>query len=97
MITFDETIPKRYNTWGQQVRNLPPATNTHRPPPTQLMKYDSMTPSDIPFWNRLTKCNNILKGKVEKFVMGKFFFWIMSTLWGYKPPSYTFFKIYKVP
>ena len=26
MITFGETIPKRYNTWGHQVRNPPPAT-----------------------------------------------------------------------
>ena len=34
-----------------------------------------MTPSVIPFWNRLTKWNHILKEKVEKFVMGKFFFY----------------------
>ena len=33
-----------------------------------------MTPSVIPFWNRLTKCNNILKEKVKKIVIGKIFF-----------------------
>ena len=33
-----------------------------------------MTPSVIPFWNRLTKCNHILKEKVKKFVMVIFFF-----------------------
>ena len=38
---------------------------------------DLMTPSVIPFWNRLTKCNNILKEKVKKIVMGKIFFWIL--------------------
>ena len=35
---------------------------------------DLMTPSVIPFWNRLTKCNHILKEKVKKFVMVIFFF-----------------------
>ena len=35
---------------------------------------DLMTPSVIPFWNRLTKCNHILKEKVKKIVMVKFFF-----------------------
>ena len=33
-----------------------------------------MTPSVIPFWNRLTKCNNILKEKVKKNLIGKIFF-----------------------
>ena len=33
---------------------------------------DLITPNVIPFWNRLTKSNHILKEKVEKFVMGKF-------------------------
>ena len=28
----------------------------------------------IPFWNRLTKCNNILKEKVKKIIIGKIFF-----------------------
>ena len=37
---------------------------------------DLMTPSVIPFWNCLTKCNHILKEKVEKFVMGNFFFFL---------------------
>ena len=32
-----------------------------------------MTPSVIPFLNHLTKCNNILKEKVEKIVIGKIF------------------------
>ena len=43
MIAFEETIPKRYNTWGQEVCNPLPATPTHRkphPPPTQILKYD---------------------------------------------------------
>ena len=35
---------------------------------------DPMTPSVIPFWNRLTKCNNILKEKVKKIVICKIFF-----------------------
>ena len=31
--------------------------------------------SVVPFWNRLTECNHILKKeKVEKFAMGTFFF-----------------------
>ena len=33
-----------------------------------------MTPSVIPFWNCLTKRNHILKEKVKKFVMVKYFF-----------------------
>ena len=33
-----------------------------------------MTPSVIHFWNRLTKCNHILKEKVKKIVIGKIFF-----------------------
>ena len=36
-----------------------------------------VTPSVIPFWNRLTKCNNILKEKVKKIIIGKIFFWIL--------------------
>ena len=38
---------------------------------------DLMTPSVIPFWNRLTKCNHILKEKVKKIVMVIFFFLIL--------------------
>ena len=33
-----------------------------------------MTPSVIHFWNRLNKCNHILKEKVKKIVIGKIFF-----------------------
>ena len=33
-----------------------------------------MTPSVIHFWNRLNKCNHILKEKVKKIVSGKIFF-----------------------
>ena len=36
---------------------------------------DLMTPSVIPFWNRLTECNHIPKEKVKKFVMVNIFFW----------------------
>ena len=38
-----------------------------------------MIQSVIPFWNRLTKCNHILKEKVKKFVMVKFFFCLNFT------------------
>ena len=37
----------------------------------QIAKYLT---SVKPFWNRLTKCNHILKEKVKKIVMVKFFF-----------------------
>ena len=35
---------------------------------------DLVTPSVIHFWNRLNKCNHILKEKVKKIVIGNFFF-----------------------
>ena len=35
---------------------------------------DLVTPSVIHFWNRLNKCNHILKEKVKKIVIGKIFF-----------------------
>ena len=38
---------------------------------------DRVTPSVIHFWNRLNKCNHILKEKVKKIVSGKIFFWIL--------------------
>ena len=39
-----------------------------------------MNPSVIPFWNRLTECNHILKEKVEKFAMGNFFFFDFTSM-----------------
>ena len=35
---------------------------------------DLVTPSVIHIWNRLNKCNHILKEKVKKIVSGKIFF-----------------------
>ena len=44
-IAFGERIPKRYGTWGQEVRNLPLATppttsHTHHPPKSWNMTPD---------------------------------------------------------
>ena len=38
-----------------------------------------MTPSVIHFWNRLNKCNHILKEKVKKIVIGKIFFLVFTS------------------
>ena len=38
---------------------------------------DLVTPSVIHFWNRLNKCNHILKEKVKKIIIGKIFFLIL--------------------
>ena len=76
MITFGETIPKMYNTWGHGVilNNLGGwwvgGRGWERVP-------DLVTPSVIHFWNRLNKCNHILKEKVKKIIIGKIFFWIL--------------------
>ena len=44
MITFIETIPKMYNTWGHQVWNPLTATPTHRPPTHHPPKLFNITP-----------------------------------------------------
>ena len=35
---------------------------------------DPVTPSVIHFWNRLNKCNHILKEKIKKIIIEKIFF-----------------------
>ena len=73
---FGERIPKRYNTWGLEsyfmfwvgvARRWAGGCGWRRVP-------DYMTPSVIPFWNRLTKCSLILKRKVKKLTNWKIFF-----------------------
>ena len=74
---FDETIPKRYNTWGLEsyfmvrvgvARWWAGGCGRGRVP-------DYMTPSVIPFWNRLTKCSlNLYQKNLKNYKLKDFFF-----------------------